>query len=308
MNVPSKVLVCDHIAEEGLKMLKEAGLSVDYRPKISPEELLSVVEDFDAVIVRSRTKIKSEVIQKAKNLKAIGRAGAGLDNIDQETAKVRGISVYNSPESLTNAVAELALGLIIASARGIGSGHYNLKNGKWVKDTIIGTELTGKTLGLVGFGRIGRKLAELVAPFKMKILVYDIVQFDPQILATSNARTVGIDELLASADFVSVHVPGGKGTSSMIDEGKLSLMKKTAYIINTSRGEVIDENALVNALKNGVIKGAALDVFSVEPPINKELLTLDNVVFTPHIGGQTVEAQISAATIVAEKIIKHFSP
>jgi D-3-phosphoglycerate dehydrogenase len=300
-------LVCDHIDESGLNLMQKAGLSVDYRPKITPEELLGAIASYDAVVVRSRTKIRADVIQKATALKVIGRAGVGLDNVDVDAAKQRGIAVFNSPESLTNAVAELALCMMIAAARGVGMGHYNLKNGKWVKESLVGTELTGKTVGIVGFGRIGRRLAELLKPFNVKVLAHDVVQPDHLVLEALGVSMVELDDLLGSADFVSLHLPGGPAMRGFIDSQRLAKMKRTATLVNTSRGEVIDEDALVNALKSGTIRSAALDVFAVEPPVDKELLGLDNVVLTPHIGGQTVEAQASAAVIVAEKVIRHLS-
>jgi D-3-phosphoglycerate dehydrogenase len=302
-----KVLVCDHIDERGLKTLRDGGLEVDYRPKITPEELLASVGEFDAVVVRSRTKMRADVIQKAAKLKVIGRAGVGLDNIDVDTAKQQGIAVYNSPESLTNAVAELALGLMIAAARGFGAGHHSLKNGVWIKESLIGTEISGKTIGIVGFGRIGRRLAELLKPFHANILAYDVVRPDQLTLDALGAKMVELDELLSASDFISLHLPGGAAMRGFISAERLAKMKKTSFIVNTSRGEVLDENALVNALKSGSIKGAALDVFAVEPLVNRELLALDNVVFTPHIGGQTSEAQASAATIVAQKVLGHLS-
>jgi D-3-phosphoglycerate dehydrogenase len=302
-----KVLVCDHIDERGLAVLRDAGLEVENRPKITPEELLAGADGFDAIIVRSRTKVRADVIQKAARLKVIGRAGVGLDNIDVDAAKAKGVAVYNSPESLTNAVAELALGLMIAVARGVGTGHYNLRNGAWVKESLMGTELSGKTFGIVGFGRIGRRLAELLKPFHAKVLAYDVLQPDQLTLEALGAKMVSLEELLSSSDFVSLHLPGGASMRGFIGAERLSMMKSSAFIVNTSRGEVLDENALVDALKSSSIRGAALDVYSVEPPTNKELLQLDNVVLTPHIGGQTSEAQASAAITVAQKIVEHLS-
>jgi D-3-phosphoglycerate dehydrogenase len=287
--------------------MREAGLEVDNRPKITPEELLAVADGYDAIVVRSRTKVRADVIQRATRLKAIGRAGVGLDNIDVEAAKARGVAVYNSPESLTNAVAELALGLMIAVARGVGAGHSNLRNGAWVKEALVGTEISGKTVGIVGFGRIGRRLAELLRPFHVKILAYDVVLPDQLTLDALGAKMVSLEELLSSSDFVSLHLPGGPSMKNFIGAEKLARMQHSAFIVNTSRGEVLDENALVNALKSSSLRGAALDVYATEPPTNKELLQLGNVVLTPHIGGQTSEAQASAATIIAQKIVEHFS-
>ena len=307
MTAKFKVLVCDHIDERGLSMLRDAGLDVDNRPGITPEELLAVADGFDAIIVRSRTKLRSDVIQKASRLKVVGRAGVGLDNIDVEAAKAKGVAVYNSPESLTNAVAELALCLMIATARGIGAGHHALKNGAWIKEALVGGELSGKTVGILGFGRIGRRLAELLKPFHGRILAYDVIQPDQLTLDALGVKMVSLEELLASSDFVSLHLPGGASMRGFIGKDRLALMKPSAILINTSRGEVVDENALVDALKSARLRAAGLDVYSSEPPANKELLGLDNVVLTPHIGGQTAEAQASAATIVAQKIIDHLS-
>ncbi len=227
---------------------------MENRPKITPEELLAMADAYDAIIVRSRTKVRADVIAKASRLKVIGRAGVGLDNIDVEAAKAKGVAVYNSPESLTNAVAELALGLMIAVARGVGTGHSNLRNGAWVKESLIGTELSGKTIGIVGFGRIGRRLAELLRPFHVKILAYDVVLPEPAVVDALGARMASLEELLAYSDFISLHLPGGPSMKGFMGTEKLAMMKHSAFLVNTSRGEVVDENALVNALKSSLIK------------------------------------------------------
>ncbi len=297
-----KILVCDKMAEEGLEALARAGFYVDYRPKITPEELLRVVKEYDAIIVRSRTKVTKEVIDAAEKLKVIGRAGVGLDNIDLKAAEERGIKVLNTPEALTNAVAELTIGLMISAARGIHKGHLHLKKGEWIKGELLGTELAGKTLGIIGFGRIGRRVAEIARAFGMKVLIYDIVKPDGKLLEKLGAELVELDDLLKRSDFVTLHVPATESTYHMIDERRLRMMKKTAILINTARGSVVDEKALVKALKEGWIRAAALDVFEEEPPKNEELLALDNVLLTPHIGSQTREAQVMAAVGIAEKV------
>lgn len=297
-----KVLVCDKMAEEGLEALAKAGFYVDYRPKITPEELLKVAKEYDAMIVRSRTKVTKKVIQVAKRLKVIGRAGVGLDNIDLKAANERGIKVLNTPEALTNAVAELTIGLMISTARGIHRGHLHLKRGEWIKGELLGTELAGKTLGIIGFGRIGRRVAEIAKAFRMRILVYDIVKPSKELLEKFNAEFVELEDLLERSDFVTLHVPATESTYHMIDEKRLKVMKKTAILINTARGSVVDEKALIKALKEGWIGAAALDVFEEEPPKDKELLGLDNVLLTPHIGSQTKEAQVMAAMAIAEKV------
>jgi D-3-phosphoglycerate dehydrogenase len=254
--------------------------------------------------VRGRTKITKDVISKGKNLKIIGRAGIGLDNIDLKSAESKGIKILNTPEASTNAVAELTIGLMITLARGISKGDIGIKQGNWLKDELMGFELKGKILGIVGMGRIGTQVARLAKAFEMKFLVYDVVKLDEDVLNEVGAKVVSLDDLLSSSDIVTLHVTLTDETYHMIDEEKLSKMKRGAYIINTSRGSVIDEKALLNVLKSGLIKGAALDVFEVEPPGSIELVKLHNVVATPHIGAQTREAQELAATLLVDKIIE----
>ncbi|MEM3438015.1 MAG: D-2-hydroxyacid dehydrogenase [Nitrososphaerales archaeon] len=301
-----KVLICDSFAENGIKRLSSR-FDVTYLPKITSQELLNKIHDYDVVIVRGRTKITKDVIEKGEKLKVIGRAGIGLDNIDLEAAESKGIKVFNTPESSTNAVAELTIGLMIDLARGISKGDFGMKQGNWLKDELMGFELRGKTLGIIGMGRIGTQVARLAKAFGMKILVNDIIKLDEGILNEVGAKLVSLDELLSSSDFVSLHVTLTNETYHMINEEKLSKMKKNAYLINTSRGSVIDEKALLNALKEGLIKGAALDVFEIEPPVSNELIKLHNIITTPHIGAQTKEAQELAATLLVDKIIEALS-
>lgn len=301
-----RVLICDSISEKGVKMLSDAGFEVSYRPKITPEELLSTISSYDAVIVRSRTKVTREVVSAGKRLKAIGRAGVGLDNIDLKAAEEAGIKVYNTPDALTNAVAELVMGLMLSLARDIYRGVSGLKEGKWLKSSLMGEELKGKVLGVIGMGRIGRRVSEIAKAFGMIILFYDIIEIPRGVVKQLNLHYRELDELLAESDFVTLNIPLTPETRHYIDRKRLSKMKKTAYLINASRGAVVDEEALLNALKNGDIRGAALDVYEVEPPGRSELLSLSNVVCTPHIGAQTVEAQEEAATGVSERIIGHF--
>ncbi|MCP8316530.1 MAG: D-2-hydroxyacid dehydrogenase [archaeon] len=296
-----KVIICDSFDEKGIERLS-LKFDVTYLPKITSQELLNKIHDYDVVIVRGRTKITKDVIEKGENLKIIGRAGIGLDNIDLKSAESKGIKVFNTPESSTNAVAELTIGLMIDFARGISKGDIGIKQGNWLKDELMGFELKGKTLGIIGMGRIGTQVARLAKAFGMRILVYDVIELDKHVLNKVGAKVVPLDELLSSSDIVSLHVTLTDETYHMIDEERLSKMKKGAYIINTARGSVVDERALLNALKNGSIKGAALDVFEVEPPGSSELFKLHNIVATPHIGAQTREAQELAATLLAEKI------
>ncbi|MFP3214589.1 MAG: D-2-hydroxyacid dehydrogenase [Nitrososphaeria archaeon] len=299
-----KVLVCDPIDEEGIKMLKEKGFVVDYKPNITAQELKSVVANYDALLVRSRTKVTKEIIEAGKNLKAIGRAGVGLDNIDLEAANAKGIKVVNAPESLTQSVVEIVIGFMVALSRYMCKADKTMKEGKWLKTEFLGHELKGKTLGIVGFGRIGKGVAKVAQALGMKILVYDVISVDQKTLMEYDAKQVSLEEVLKESDYVTIHVPGGPQTYHLIDLSKLKLMKPTAFIINTSRGNVIKEEDLVYALKNKLIAGAALDVFEVEPPVNKELLSLENVILTPHIGGETAEAQRLAATLTVSRLIE----
>jgi len=298
-----RVLVCDPVSTRCLEVLKDAGLEVSYQPKISAEDLIKQIPEYDAVIVRSRTKITSSVIEAGKKLRVIGRAGAGLDNIDTKAALARNIIVVNTPESSTQAVAELTIGLMLSLARKIPLGDRGIKEGRWLKSEMMGIELKGKTLGIIGLGRIGRRVGAIAKAFGMKILVYDKRKLPEKLIKLLSAEVVDIDTLLSKSDFVTLHVPLTPETRHMISRERLAKMKKGAYLINTSRGEVVDEEALYEALKEGWLAGAALDVFKQEPPTS-EVVKLPNVICTPHIGAQTVEAQEAAGERVAEKVIK----
>jgi len=281
-------------------------LEIDYEPKITREDLLSRIGDYDALVVRSRTKVDAEVISRASRLKIIGRPGTGLDNIDTRAANARGIEVVNSPDSLVEAVAEHVVGLMLALARNIPAADASVKAGRWEKERFVGSELKGKTLGIAGLGRIGRRVAEISRALGMSLLGYDVIEVPQETLASLGCRIVDLDTLFASSDFVTLHVPLTSETRHMVDQRRLSLMRKNAIIINTSRGEVIDEHALAQALMDGTIGGAALDVFETEPP-GPEIVGSPNVVTTPHIGGQTEDAQRNAVTIVGAKINQFFS-
>ena len=306
-----KVLVCDPIHDEGLNILRKGGLEVDYVPQITREELLQVVDRYDAIIVRSRTKVDVEVLRRAVRLKVIGRAGVGVDNIDVEEAKKRGIKVLRTPEGPSVSVAELTVALMLCLARMVPYADRAMKDGKWVKRELMGVELRGKRLGIIGFGRIGYEVAKRAKAFEMEVLVYDVI-LDKLMdrVREVGARGLSFEELLLESDFVSIHVPLTPQTRHMIGKEELKAMKPTAYLINTSRGGVVDEEALLRALKEGWIAGAALDVYEVEPPTNMELIRLPNVVCTPHIGAQTVEAQRRNSVLIANKLLnalKHLS-
>jgi len=298
-----KVLVCDPIHEAGIERLKNAGFEVDVKPDITGEELRDAVSNYDALIVRSRTKVTKEIIEAGKRLKMIGRAGAGLDNIDVKAAEKKGVKVLNTPEAPAEAVAELTIGLILSLARNIPIADRSMKEKKWIKKKLIGWELKGKTLGTIGLGNIGEKVARLAKAFGMKILITKRTPPAPTLLKELEAEFIPLQDLLKRSDIVTIHVPHTPQTHHMIGEKEIQLMKDGAFLINTSRGPIVDQEALLKALKTGKLGGAALDVYEVEPPNDWTLMQLPNVVCTPHIGAQTREAQRTASELIAEKII-----
>jgi D-3-phosphoglycerate dehydrogenase len=302
-----KVLVSDPIHEDGVKMLKEAGLTVDLRTDITAEELKKVIGGYDAVVVRSRTKLTEEVLKKATSLKVIARAGVGLDNIDTRYAKEKGVAVFNSPEAPCNAVAELVIGLMLSMARHISVADSTMKQGKWEKNRLTGIELSGRTLGVIGFGRIGYMVGKKARALGMEVLAYDILMDKLRhFVEEIGARDVDMDTLLAESDFITVNVPLLPQTKHMISAPQFMKMKTGVYIINAARGGIIDEAALKEALDDGKVAGAALDVFEQEPSPDPDLVRRRNVVCTPHIGAGSVEAQLGNSTIVAEKLIRFF--
>jgi D-3-phosphoglycerate dehydrogenase len=303
-----RILVCDPIHEDGVNMLKEAGYDVELDTKITGEELVDKIGDYDAIIIRSRTNVDERVLRAKGKLKAVARAGVGLDNVDLETAKKVGIQVINSPEAPSNAVAELVLGLMLALARRIPEGDASLKRGEWIKRQLTGFELKGKTLGIIGFGRIGYELGKKCKALGMTVVAYDVamdrvIKYVEEI----RAESVTMEDLLSRSDFVSVHVPLLPQTRNLIGRDQIGLMKKSAYLINAARGGIIDEMALRDALVKGELGGAALDVFANEPPDDTSLTGLKNIICMPHIGAATVEAQRANSTIVAKKLIQIFS-
>ena len=307
MNVNGKVIVCDSIDEKGINSLKNAGLTVDYNPDISAQELISKVGEYDVVVVRSRTKITREVIQNSNKTKIIARVGVGLDNIDTEEAGKHGIEVINAAEASITAVSELVIGFMLSLSRSIPCANYETKKGNWIKKNLTGTELKGKYLGIIGLGKIGRNVARLARGLRMNLIGYDVVPIDKGFVQEVSLITTDLKTLMGSSDFITCHVPLTEQTKQLINKEMFSNMKSSAYIINTSRGEVIEETALIEALKNNKIAGAALDVFEVEPPTNKELLDLPNLICSPHIGAQTREGQELGSTVIAEKIIQNLT-
>ena len=304
MSLNQSVLICDQVNPILKEVLEKNGLKVTYEPEITPEQIAEKIGNFEVVVVRSRTKMTRELIEKADKCKIIARVGIGLDNIDQDAAKEKNIRVINAVEGAITAVAELVIGLMISMAREIPRADREIRNGNWIKKELMGSELKGKYLGIVGLGNIGKRLGRLARALNMNIIGYDVVPIDEEFSKEVGLMKADLDTLLSSADYVSFHVPLLDSTRHMINAEKLKMMKNTACIINTARGGVIDEEALYNSLKEGNLAGAALDVFEMEPAIGNDLTTLPNFIATPHIGAQTKEAQLLAANIIAEKIIQ----
>jgi len=293
-----KVAICDPIDKKAIEELKALNIEIYDFSDLPKEELPEKLEDMEIIIVRSATKVKGELLDALKNAKLIIRGGVGLDNIDLEGAKAKGIKVVNTPEASSISVAELAIGFMFALSRHIVRGTVGLREGKWEKKQLKGTELFGKTLGVIGMGRIGREVAKRAKCLGMNVIATRHVREIPEELA----KTVSYDELYKEADFISIHIPLTEKTRHMISKEAFEKMKDGVVIINCSRGGVVDEKALLEALKSGKVKGAALDVFEVEPPVDNELLKLDNVIGTPHIGASTKEAQARIGVAIVEKI------
>ena len=304
MSLNQSVLICDHVNPTLKEILEKNGLKVTYEPEITTEQIAEKIGNFQVVVVRGRTKLSRELIEKADKCKIIARVGVGLDNIDQEAAKEKNVRVINAVEGATTAVAELVIGLMLSMAREITRADREIRNGNWIKKELMGSELKGKYLGIIGLGNIGKRLGRLTRALNMNIIGYDVIPIDDEFSKEVGLMKADLGTLLSSADYVSLHVPLLDSTHHMINAEKLKLMKNTARIINTSRGGVIDEEALYNSLKEGNIAGAALDVFEVEPATGNTLTTLPNFIATPHLGAQTKEAQLLAANIIAEKIIQ----
>lgn len=290
-----KVLISDKIFEEGIKLLEEKGYQVTRAWDTPKTELPKIIADYDVLIVRSATKVKEELLDNAKKLKVIGRAGEGLDNIDFKKVNSLGIALVNTPHVSYMSVAELTIGHLLALARGIVQGTISLREGKWEKEKLIGTEVNGKTLGIIGCGYIGKTVERLAISLGMNVLGVEECVYD---------RFVPLAEMLPQADFITIHVPLTPHTKHMISTKEFNMMKDGVMLIDCSRGGVVDQEALYQALVSGKVKGAALDVFEDEPPKNSKLLTLNNVIATPHVGAQTYEAQLKASVQIAKRVIE----
>ena len=294
-----KVLVCDSISSKAVERMRQAGLQVDVNDKITPEELLQVIGGYEAMVVRSRTKVRKPVLDAASHLKVIVRGGVGVDNIDVDYAKAKGVKIMNTPGASTQAVAELTIAYLFAMSRPIVQATVSLRDGQWEKSKFEGIELAGKVLGIVGAGRIGKAVAQRAAALGMQVLGYDSYPVN----AETYLQMVELDELLAKADFLSLHLPLTESSRHMINVEVLGKMKKGVRIVDCARGGVIDENALYDAIVAGQVAAAALDVFENEPLTDRKLFELPQVIGSPHIGAGTKEATARIGDEVADLLI-----
>ncbi|NPA94701.1 MAG: phosphoglycerate dehydrogenase [Thermodesulfobacteria bacterium] len=297
-----KVLITNPIAQEGIDILKEAGLEVEEKLGLSPEELNEAIKDADALVIRSSTKVTPELLEHAKKLKVVGRAGTGLDNVDIEACNKKGVVVMNTPGGNTNSAAEHTIAMMMAMSRHIPQATMSMKAGKWEKKKFMGQEVAGKTLGIIGSGRIGAIVAQLAKGLKMKVVAYD-PYMNPEMAEKLGIELVDLDTLLSRADYVSVHTPLTDETKGMLNKELFDKMKDGAMVLNCARGGIVNEADLYDALTSGKLAAAALDVFEKEPTtLENPLLGLDNFICTPHLGASTREAQENVAVAVARQI------
>ncbi|MHA1952203.1 MAG: hydroxyacid dehydrogenase [Candidatus Thorarchaeota archaeon] len=299
-----RVLVADAIAESAVAEIKAAGLEVVVRNKDTDGPIEEQIKGFDCVVVRSATKITREVIEVSDRLRLVVRAGVGLDNVDQKAAKEKGVDVQNTPEAPTVSVAEMVFSLMFAMARNITQADSSMKDERWEKKKLVGTELWNKTLGIIGFGRIGCEVAARAKAFDMDVLCYDVIDIQQMCTDLGTKRCEDIEEIIVNSDYITLHVPLVPQTKGMFGEKEFKMMKETAFLVNTARGGVVDEKALLKALNDGDIAGAALDVFENEPPLEWELVKHPRLVATPHLSSSTKEAQVRVGELTAYKVIQ----
>jgi D-3-phosphoglycerate dehydrogenase len=296
-----KILVADPIAEEGIQSLRSHA-QVDIQTKLAPEQLKAIIGDYDALIVRSQTQVRAEVIESGKKLKVIGRAGVGTDNIDVDAATKKGIVVVNAPTGNTVAAAEHTIALMLALSRNVPQANSRLKSGKWQREELVGSELRNKVLGIIGLGNVGSEVAKRAQAFEMHVLAHDPFVSE-EYARNLEADLVSLDQLFKEADFITLHVPLTAATKKLIGGKELAKLKPTARIINCARGGLIDEEAVVKAIEAGRIAGAAFDVFDKEPVTDSPLFKEDKIIVTPHLGASTIEAQTSIAKDIAEQVL-----
>lgn len=298
-----KILISDKLAQEGIEILKAVKeFQVDCKFGISPEELKAVIKDYDALIIRSGTKVTADILEAADHLKIIGRAGVGLDNVDLKAATKKGVVAMNTPAGNTTSTAEHTMSMILALSRNIPQACASVKSGKWERNKFQGVELYGKTLGIVGFGRIGSTVAGMAKGLGMKVLAYD-PYISTEMVGKTGVKMVPLEQLMKEADYITLHIPKSAETKNLISEKEIAMMKKGVRIINCARGGLIDEKALTQALQQGKVAGCAMDVFEQEPPpADLALLQVENFIATPHLGASTSEAQINVAIEIAENV------
>jgi len=296
-----RILLTDGLQTAGKEILNLAA-SVDDRKGITAEELFSDITDYDAVIVRGRTKITDKVIKQAKNLKIVGRCGVGVDNIDLQAAKENGITVVNAPGATTISVAELTMGLIFALAREIPRADAGMKRGEWLKKELVGVELDKKSLGIIGYGRIGSRIGKIAVSAGMRINAFDLF-LTPETTQINGGNLLPFDEVINKSDFITIHTPLTETTRNLINDEAISKMKDGVFIICAARGGIIDEKALLDGLNSGKVGGAALDVYASEPPTNQDLVNHPKVISTPHIAGQTADAQKQASIDISTEAL-----
>jgi D-3-phosphoglycerate dehydrogenase len=305
MNTTLKVLVSDNIAPEGKAILEQApGIEADVRAKVPADELKAIIKNYHGLIVRSATKVTPEVIAVADNLRVIGRAGSGVDNIDLPSASKRGVVVMNTPGGNTLSAAEHTLSLILALARHIPQATASIRAGQWEKNRFMGTEISDRTLGIIGLGNIGAVVAQHAESLGMKVIGYD-PYLSSEVAAKKNVELLSLDDLFARSDFITMHTPLTPSTKNLLNASAFAKMKKGVYIINCARGGIIDEVALHEAIISGKVAGAALDVFEKEPPGKSPLLELDQVICTPHLGASTTQAQVKVSVAIAEQVVEY---
>lgn len=300
-----KILITDKMAVEAIELLKKAEHDVTFE-EFDKSDLIKEIHKFDALMIRGRTKVFEDVIKAGAEgkLKVIGRAGIGVDNIDIQLCANHNIKVVNAPTGATQSVAELAIAFMLSLSRNISKADFSMKKGEWAKKKLIGSEIFGKTLGLIGCGNIGKITAKYAMSFNMSVIGYDPFISKEDMYKDGIRKVEKLEDLMSKSDYISLHLPHFESTHHIVNIEMLSKMKKNAYLINCSRGGTVDEKALFKILKEGKIAGAGIDVFENEPPIDNPLLNLDNVILTPHIGANTKEGQIKAGTVCAEQIIK----
>lgn len=296
-----KILISDRVGHRCVDILTGEGFTVDVKPELSPDQLKSVIGNYEALIVRSRTRVTADVLRCADRLKVVGRAGAGVDNIDVETATRRGIIVMNTPGGNTISTAEHTISLLLALTRNIPQANTSLKNGAWDRKKFLGAELFGKTIGIIGIGKVGREVAQRCLSFGMVVVGYDPV-LSTEVALKLGIELVDMEDVLRRSDFITVHTPLNEETRNLLNEETLGKCKKGVRIINCARGGIVDEEALLKAIESGHVAGAALDVFAEEPPTNHRLIRHDRLVVTPHLGASTEEAQEKVAILIAEQL------